>query len=324
MLKKKLLSCVVICGLLTAPASAFGAQYYDNGILCNQEVWDTEGLNASLPKPVTVHVDGKYVSSDTEPTIKNGRVLIPLRAASEEMGATVNYISGIIDVSMDGNTARFNIGSTAYTVNGDTKHTDVAPAIVAGRTMVPIRVFSEAMGAEVNWNQQLYDVSIDTPAYDSYVPTTGNNTKYADSNEIIQKFYVAPYAGNDFIGTWERSYYHNRLGYYVDEYIFIYPFDMTERTYLMKTAKVYQPSNLSKPVIEMTKGVAVTEGKSTNASMIYDPLYHRGPNGFIAYPYITIYLTTSDFLIETDKYMDFGGGLAVEPIEIEIPYQKIR
>lgn len=324
MLKKKLLSCVIICGLLTAPVSAFGAQYYDNGVLCNQEVWDYEGLNSSLPKPVTVHVDGKYISSDVDPTIKSGRVFIPLRAVSEEMGAIVEYDSDIIDVTLNGEYARFTIGSQAYIADGKIKYTDVAPTIIGGRTMVPIRVFSEALGAAVNWNQQLYDVSVDTDSYNSSIPTTGKNTYYADSDEIIQKFYVAPDYSNDFVGTWERNYYHDRLGYNIDEYIFVSPYDYKDNSYLIRTAKIYKPSNLSKPVIEMTNGVGVTMGLSSNYSMISSPLYHRGPNGFTAFPYITGYLTMDTFLKETEKYLDFGGNLVVEHIEIELPYQKIK
>ena len=37
-------------------------------------------------------------------------------------------------------------------VNGDSLQTDVAPIIVEGRTLVPLRVIFEALGAWVDWN----------------------------------------------------------------------------------------------------------------------------------------------------------------------------
>ncbi len=43
------------------------------------------------------------------------------------------------------------VGSNIATVNGETITTDVAPVIVNGRTMLPIRFIAEALGAEVEW-----------------------------------------------------------------------------------------------------------------------------------------------------------------------------
>lgn len=44
------------------------------------------------------------------------------------------------------------IGSKKYTVNGEAKEMDVAPFIKNGRTFVPLRFVSEALGAEVDWS----------------------------------------------------------------------------------------------------------------------------------------------------------------------------
>ena len=43
------------------------------------------------------------------------------------------------------------IGQTTYAINGVTHHADAAPFISDGRTMVPLRVVAEALGAEVDW-----------------------------------------------------------------------------------------------------------------------------------------------------------------------------
>jgi phosphate transport system substrate-binding protein len=46
----------------------------------------------------------------------------------------------------------FTIGSKSFTVNGATKTLDVPAKIVDGRTVVPIRAISEAIGAEVKYD----------------------------------------------------------------------------------------------------------------------------------------------------------------------------
>ena len=60
-----------------------------------------------------------------------------------------------------GGEAVFTIGSTSYTVNGESKTLDVAPFIEAGRTYLPIRFAAEAAGADfINWDQATQTATI--------------------------------------------------------------------------------------------------------------------------------------------------------------------
>lgn len=52
------------------------------------------------------------------------------------------------------------IGDKASTVNGRTVMNDVAPIIVNERTMIPLRFVSEALGAQVDWNEAARTVTI--------------------------------------------------------------------------------------------------------------------------------------------------------------------
>ncbi|WP_418790082.1 copper amine oxidase N-terminal domain-containing protein [Phosphitispora sp. TUW77] len=52
-------------------------------------------------------------------------------------------------------------------VNGQPVESDVPPYIQDGRVMVPIRVVSEAMGADVNWDQATYTAQISFNVADS-------------------------------------------------------------------------------------------------------------------------------------------------------------
>lgn len=51
-------------------------------------------------------------------------------------------------------------------VNGNEIYPDVPPQIIDGRTMVPIRAVSEALGAEVNWDTDNQSVNISLEADD--------------------------------------------------------------------------------------------------------------------------------------------------------------
>lgn len=68
-----------------------------------------------------------------------------------------NY--GLI-VSNDLRKIELTIDDTVYSVNGVSQSNDVAPIIQGGRTLVPIRVISESLGANVTWNADTRTVTV--------------------------------------------------------------------------------------------------------------------------------------------------------------------
>lgn len=106
-----------------------------------------------LNNPLSIVFDGKKMHFDVEPVIRNNRTLVPFRAIFEALGA---------DVSWDGNTSTATAikgdktiiikanDNVAY-VNGEPHILDVAPEIVSGRNMVPIRFISETMNCAVDY-----------------------------------------------------------------------------------------------------------------------------------------------------------------------------
>ncbi|WP_255405080.1 glycosyl hydrolase family 18 protein [Thermoanaerobacterium sp. RBIITD] len=54
-------------------------------------------------------------------------------------------------------------------INGIKKSLNEAPFIANGRTMVPLRFISEALGADVNWDESTYTVNISTDPYKCYI-----------------------------------------------------------------------------------------------------------------------------------------------------------
>lgn len=114
--------------------------------------------------PITVLVDGKPLLFDSEPYIDNNdRLMVPLRAIVEALGAEVGWEPKTSTVTITGNgkNALFKIGSTAVTVNKEQKRMDTSPVIKNGRTMVPVRYVSEYLDYTVNWDQDTKTVTVD-------------------------------------------------------------------------------------------------------------------------------------------------------------------
>jgi hypothetical protein len=110
-----------------------------------------------------VVIDGKSLVFDTKPAIINGRVLVPFRGIFEALGAEVQWYgdTGKIIAHRGNTTIEINIGGSTLK-NGKPVSLDVPPRIIRGRTMVPIRFVSEALGAQVHWDKARQRVVIIT------------------------------------------------------------------------------------------------------------------------------------------------------------------
>lgn len=85
--------------------------------------------------------------------VKDGTVLVPLRAMFEQTGATVTYdaSSKTVRVSKSGADVSVTVGVPEATINGEKRPLDVPPEMYKGVLVVPLRLISEGMGAYVEW-----------------------------------------------------------------------------------------------------------------------------------------------------------------------------
>lgn len=188
--------------LTTTPALAFGEQINAPG----SPYIETE-------MPVTIHVDGAWLPTDTAPIIENGRTLIPLRACAEAVGAEIDWdqASRTATARINDLIVKFSIGSNTYTVNGYEYTTDVAPMMNGWRTMLPIRAFGDAIGVGVSWNNDLRNVDIDTPAPDA--PAAGYpNGGDVEYGKLLTKYYVPEDPEKPLNGTYYASRFPNGTG----------------------------------------------------------------------------------------------------------------
>ncbi len=109
---------------------------------------------------VTVVVNGNTMQFDQPPLEQAGRVFVPLRGVFEQLGASVVYQNGQINATGDGRNVALQIGSTNATVNGQPQTLDSPPFVQGSRTLVPLRFVAQALGANVDWNNNTSTVTI--------------------------------------------------------------------------------------------------------------------------------------------------------------------
>ncbi|PKM77825.1 MAG: hypothetical protein CVU90_05075 [Firmicutes bacterium HGW-Firmicutes-15] len=133
--------------------------------------------------PLKVFVDRRVLSFEVDPIIDNGRVLVPMKAIFEALGALVSWDSETSTATgvKDGITVRLPVGSIFPTINGEAKTLDVPAQIVNGRILAPVRFVGEAFGGSVSWNPNTRSVTINSGIVSVIEYETYTNTKYGYS-----------------------------------------------------------------------------------------------------------------------------------------------
>jgi hypothetical protein len=138
---------------LALSASIAGAQPYD-----------TPGSAGRID----VIVNGRTVDfRDGTPVMRRGRLLVPLRSVLKSLPASAivwDPARQVVTAAYGDRTARLEIGSRMATVNGRSMDLDVPATTIDGRTMVPLRFLSEALGAVVTYSEPDMRVAIAMPA----------------------------------------------------------------------------------------------------------------------------------------------------------------
>lgn len=108
-------------------------------------------------------VNNEPITMKAPPIIENGNTMVPLRAVSEGLGATVNYDakSKSIEIILGNTQIIMQIGVKMMIVNGEKKTMKVEPSIKNGFTYVPFRAIAEAFNCTVNWASETKEITIE-------------------------------------------------------------------------------------------------------------------------------------------------------------------
>ncbi|MFZ5989239.1 MAG: stalk domain-containing protein [Bacillota bacterium] len=98
----------------------------------------------------------------TSPIVISGRTLLPIRALIEELGGTVEWDDYDKKVTIELNMKKIElwINKKDVLVDAEPATLDVAPQIVNGRTVIPLRFVSETLGYDVEWDGDSKKITI--------------------------------------------------------------------------------------------------------------------------------------------------------------------
>jgi hypothetical protein len=99
-------------------------------------------------------LDGLPLAFPVAPRVEADRTLVPFRAIAEALGVTVTWYQSTRSIDAQGlnHQVRLQIDSAVMSVDGIPVALDVPPRMVDDRTLVPLRAFSAAFGARVDWD----------------------------------------------------------------------------------------------------------------------------------------------------------------------------
>ncbi|MCI8336467.1 MAG: hypothetical protein HFI72_04845 [Peptococcaceae bacterium] len=113
---------------------------------------------------------------NTMPVVVNDRTLLPARAIVEEMGGEVSWDEASQTAAFTSGTEeiRLTVGSRTAYINGAARTLDVAPTVMDGRTMLPIRFIAESFHFTVDWQEASQQITIKRGEGVSALPTQPN------------------------------------------------------------------------------------------------------------------------------------------------------
>ncbi len=142
---------LVVLFCTAAVCSAAGTQYFYDG------AWHPYSGN-----PFSLNVGGQQLSPEMPPIVFEDYSVVPARDVFQTLGAEVkwNAESETVTVSMTGKTVKLKINSKIATVNGEAVSMPIAPKLINGKTMIPVRFVAEALGFAVEFDNKTDTVII--------------------------------------------------------------------------------------------------------------------------------------------------------------------
>ncbi|MCL2124803.1 MAG: S8 family serine peptidase [Oscillospiraceae bacterium] len=166
----KILALAVLLTLIAIPpiSADAAAEFYSATTQLVVDNWSDDyigSINLEIGSPYMT-VDGVTQEIDpgqkTAPVIVDGRTLLPVRVLVEEIGGEIEYepTQKQVTIGFEESSIEMQIDSHIYYVNDEPSYMDVAPVIIGGRTMLPIRAVTENLGFEVEWEAATKSITL--------------------------------------------------------------------------------------------------------------------------------------------------------------------
>ncbi|MGI6778323.1 MAG: N-acetylmuramoyl-L-alanine amidase [Acetivibrionales bacterium] len=117
-------------------------------------VFATAGSSMPVQVNVDIVVNGNVINPERQPVSVEGRILSAARDTFEDLGVRVDWYpdSQKIIISKDNYYIGMEVGSNVVNINGIYATTDIAPLLVRGTVMLPVRFVAETLNLGVKWD----------------------------------------------------------------------------------------------------------------------------------------------------------------------------
>ena len=128
-------------------------------------VGDGTPVQSAPANDIAVTINGTAVNfTGTQPTIVDGRTLVPVRGVFETLGFDVSWNPDLRQATLEreNDTIVITLDSETFTTNGVNHTLDVPAQVIGGSTMLPIRAVLESVGYSLDWDANTRTVIIST------------------------------------------------------------------------------------------------------------------------------------------------------------------
>jgi hypothetical protein len=135
-------------------------------------------------QPIKVLNNNKELYLSTNPVVKDGFSLVPLREIFEELGATVKWNQEDHSITANKNDTQIiiHIDSLIAQKNNTNLNLDIAPTIIDNKTMVPLRFIGESFGRIIHWDGINKEINLSNS--DSAIILKSNDSQPIKNNVI--------------------------------------------------------------------------------------------------------------------------------------------
>ena len=139
------------------------------------------GSNKAFVNDVEQQIDTE--NANVKVFVENDRSYVPVRFISENYDGQVEWVqeTQTVNISFADRKISLTIGVPEIIINGEKKALDVAPIIREGRTFLPLRACTEAIGKEVFYSKGLILISD--------IPDILHETWDADIVDMLIEYY---------------------------------------------------------------------------------------------------------------------------------------
>jgi len=149
---------------------------------------------AKAETPIRIFIDGQILATDQAPVAIAGYTMVPLRGIFEALNARVqwNQKAQTVTATKRDTTVVLTLGAKTATINDKVVTLDSPARAIHGRTMVPVRFVSEALGDDVVWDKLSQSVLITTKAIKEVGAASSLSvstvTQYGDGRDLQVSF----------------------------------------------------------------------------------------------------------------------------------------